>query len=255
MDLQRTVQYLQELSDALTRATSQFIGAVPVLTKQHMERLATQKLNSTRQDYIDALKVKLDGTILVVELDPENWLANAVETGIDGYDMKATHLKSPKARLSKKGFRYMRIPMSKSKEGKGGPSPQGQALQTRIREVLMNKPAFGLMRTKTLMDGRVIEQQKLNTAQDPLLKGFYRMRSYDSFDDFHRNKNSRKPWQYVLFRTMSENPMQRSQWKHPGIKPVHIFRDTERWLEEAVPALAESVYGAEIEAVNKKFGA
>lgn len=254
MNLQETAKYLEDLGEALKRGTERFIGAVPVLTRQTMERLASQKLHSTKETYLDALNINVDSNILIVTLDEDSWLANAVETGVDGWDMKTTHLRSPKAKISAKGYKYLRIPIGKTKDGSGGPSAKGQELQEKIRKVLMGKPAFGAMKTKTLTDGRVVEQQKLLIESDPALKGFYRMRSYTDFNDYHANKGKRKSWQYVLFRTMTNNPEARSKWEHPGIKPAHIFRDTERWLTESIPAIAESIYGAEIEALNKKYG-
>jgi hypothetical protein len=100
------------------------------------------------------------------------------------------------------------------------------------------------------MDGTIIESQKILT-DDPMLQGFYRTRRFDSPEAYHGK--ARPPWQHVLFRTMSENPLSASQWNHPGIQPAHILRAVDRWLNQNLSNLLDSFIDAEINAINERM--
>lgn len=243
------VEYVQGAADAIGRGLRNLIEASPQLTRQHIEQLARQRLHSTRENYMSAVDSKVVDYALVVTLDPENWLAHAVEEGVDPFNLKQMLSTSKKVRISKEGFRYLRIPIGKEKGGSGGPSQKGQDLQKKINQVL-ERPKFGMTRLKALHNGTVIETQRIQSA-DPQLKGLYRTRQHASAQAYH-DKRSRPAWQVVLFRTMSEKPGT-SKWLHPGIKPVAIFRDTEQWIVQAMPDLLDSFVGAELEAFNKRF--
>jgi hypothetical protein len=248
-DILQLVEYLKGYVASLETATHKFLEAMPVHTRQHMKRLANKKLDSTKDTYLDALRVRMTNYVLVVSLDQDNWLANAVETGVGGFDLKAGHLASPKAKMSKQGFRYMRIPIGKDPQKQGGTKTE-QNYRQRIIDILI-KPRFGTSQVRTNRNGGVYESQKV-IHTDPSLQGFYRTRQFDSADDFYSGKKKPK-WEYVLFRTMSENPLSQSAWNHPGIKPVHIFRDTERWLEQSVGHLFEDFVQSELESFNQRF--
>lgn len=250
-DLLQLAEYIKNYSDALKRGVEKFSKSLPILTQQHISQEARQKLNDTREEYLAAVKSKFVGTVLLVELDRDSWIANAVETGIDGFDMKANHLRSPKARTGKNGYRYIRIPIGKKKGSPGGSTPKSQEFQQKINEVL-DRPKFGMKRLKGLMDGSVVESQAVMT-DEPMLKGFYRVRQFETAQAYHSGR-AKPAWQFVLFRTMTNNPAARSKWQHPGIKPVHIFRSTERWLESTVEGLAASFIQAEVDALNRRMG-
>lgn len=86
---------------AVEIGAQKFLASVPLLTKQHITTLAKNKLQSSRETYLNALKVNMTNFVLVFELDEDDWLANAVENGAPGWDMKQTHLKGPKVKTSK----------------------------------------------------------------------------------------------------------------------------------------------------------
>src|SRR5690349_12278179 len=81
---------------AMRRGLDKFANMLPILTEQHMSKIADDKLNSTRDTFMDAVKVSMNNYVLVVELDKDNWLANAVESGADPFNMKETHLNGEK---------------------------------------------------------------------------------------------------------------------------------------------------------------
>lgn len=250
-ELLSTIEYLQNYGKALEDGVNKFIETVPIMTKQHVNRLAKRNLDSTYEHYMDNVSVKMNNYLLVVEINKDDWLANAVESGVSGFNLKETILSSPKARVSSKGFRYMSIPIGVKKGQKRG-TEKGQKYQEQIDKVLI-KPKFGLMKMSIMMNGNIVQSQKVLSA-DPMLQGLYRARQFESTEEFMSAKK-RKGWQYVLFRTISENPMSKTgaTWEHPGIKPAHILKKTERWLNESSGALLSNLIEAEIDSLNASF--
>jgi hypothetical protein len=250
-EILKTLQTVQAYLEAMSNGMNKFMAMAPHMVKQHIDLEARRKLNSTADHYKAAVTTKMVDSVLVVELDKDDWLANAVETGVGAFDMKQGLLRSNKAKVSKAGYRYMSIPIGHSKNGKPG-TQKGQEFQKKINEVLM-KPKVGISKLKTMMNGKVIESQKILT-DDPQLQGFYRSRLFDSATEFYSGK--RKPqWSYVLFRTVSENPMSKTgaTWEHPGIKPVNIMRSTAAWIDQAMPKLLESFIEIELKSVDSKL--
>jgi hypothetical protein len=251
-DIVKIAQYTRDYVEGLRRGIDKFAGMLPILTEQHIRKLANERLNTTKDVFLDAVKTTMEDYILVVELDADDWLANAVESGADPFNMKETHLKSSKARLSKpkKGgisYRYMRIPIGKQKDDKGGSTDKSQNLQKKINEV-MQKPNLGIKRLKVMMDGSVYESQKVLTS-DPDLGGLYQVRKYGGSEEFHSAK-SKPRWNLVMFRTISENPLSKSQWNHPGIKPANIFKDTQAWLNANVDEMMETFIQNELSKIG-----
>ncbi|MEM4380555.1 MAG: hypothetical protein QXL01_07745 [Thermoplasmatales archaeon] len=242
-DFLSLAEFIKNYASAIQTGFDKFVQASPVFAKQQIERLAKRKLNFTRDAYLEAVKVRLVNNVLVIELDRDSWIANAVESGVSGFNMKEGHLKSPKAKTSQKGFKYMVIPIGKQKDGSGGNTEKGQAFQAKVNQALANKK-FGLTRLKAMVSGQIVQMQQV-LSDDVDLSGFYRYRQFESAEAFHSGKKPQ--WQYVLFKAMSENPESKSKWEHPGIQPVHIFRDTERFLLENMPKMLDGLLEAEIQ--------
>lgn len=250
-DILKIAEFTAAYIQALRNGMDKFAGMLPILTQQKITSLANEKLDTSRQDYLDAVKVDMTNYLLVVELDEDSWLANAVETGADPFDMKKGLLNSPKARLGKPDkfgmrYRYLRVPMGKQKDAKGGDTEKSQAFQKKINDV-MNKPQFGMSRMRSMMDGTVVESQPV-LSTDPDLQGLYRTRQFESSTQVHSGK---KPaWNLVLFRTVTDNPLARGKWQHPGIKPANIFRETENWLKTSSEQMLETFMDNEIEKIK-----
>ena len=245
-------EFVVNYATAMKRGLDKFAGMLPVLVEQQIDQLAQQRLNTTRETFLGAVKIEMNSYLLVVELDPENFLANAVESGMNPFDMKESHLKSPKAKWGapdkKSGIRYkyMRIPIGKEKGGPGGKTEKSQALQKKINDV-MQTPQFGMRKLKTMIDGTVLESQRVQTL-DPDIQGLYRVRKFANVDQFH--SNSKPKWGLVMFRTMSEKPFSKGRWEHPGIHPAHIFKDTESWLKENVDAMLDTFIQNEVNKIE-----
>lgn len=246
-DLQKMVEYMKGYAKAMETGVNLFVKTIPVLINQDIKTRAGKKLDSTRDEFLSAVNVKFSGYVLLVELDPDNWIANAVESGIGQFDMRSSLLNSPKAKRSKNGFRYMSIPIGKKKDAKSANNDKSKEYQKRINEVLA-KPKFGMQKMSQTQDGRVFERQEVLT-NDPMVKGLYRTRQYENSSQFF--SGAKKPnWQYVLFRTISDNPLSKASWQHPGIQPANIFRDTEQWLNSNAETLLNSFIEDELKAID-----
>ena len=79
------------------------------------------------------------------------------------------------------------------------------------------------------------------------LQGFYRFRKLDSAKTFYSGKTQGIAFQYVMFRTVSENPSKTgATWEHPGLKAAHILRDIEREMPQIFERLLDTNIQAEL---------
>jgi hypothetical protein len=233
--LTEMLEYMKNYANAVEKGIEVFEQTYPTMIRQHMNTLAGRKLNSTKDVFMSAVKTKTTDHVIVVELDKDNFMANAVESGMDPFNMKETHLKSKKAKTSKAGYKYMSIPIGKSKDDKPG-TDKGKEFQAKIMDVL-HKPKFGAVKMKMQMNGSVSVSQLVDPKGTDL-GGFYRIQEFASVEDFNSKK---KPFKtsFVLFRTISENPNSKSTWNHPGIAPANIFRQTESWITGTLDPMLE----------------
>lgn len=246
-DLLKAINALCEYAKAVDRGVKKFAHALPIFTRQHMEQEANNKLKSSKESFKSALKISMTDYVLVVELDKDSWLANAVESGVSPFSMKPGLINSKNAKISKKGYKYAHIPIGKDKDNPGG-TDKSKFYQQRIQEVMLD-PKFGISQLKMQVgESSVIESQKVITS-DPHLQGLYRTRVHSSVSAFQSGKSKPK-WGLVMFRTVSDNPESLANWDHPGIEPKHIFRSTERWLYEVIDSMLESFIQEEVKNIR-----
>ena len=265
--------FLQQYVDAIQTGINNTAAMLPLLVEQHIETQAKNKLRSTRDNYLSAVHVRMDNLVLIAEIDSENWLAVAVEEGVKSWDMNTPPngkgaLAGPKAKISKKGYRYVSIPMGKEAGQKPGPmvGERGQRIQEKINEA-MKRPQIvpgrlgnlSKLHTKmgskfvagVLPGGQIVESQKIATA-DPEISGLYRSRVFSNSEEFYQKQASKRgmpKWTLTMFRTMSDNPLSK-HWIHPGIMGVKIFQETEQWLNMLVGPLLETQINTALQKLN-----
>lgn len=248
------------LRDSLQSAVNKYPGHVLQNTNAFIRKKAGEKLKSTQAAYLAAVKLKIEqGGILVVSLKGDSWIANAVENGIDSFNMKRGLLDNPTnkelVKISKKGYKYRSIPLGIDPTRKGG-TAKSQEYQQNLSDLLDNHaavsgkfddhPAFGNSRAIELgkdqsgRDRGVRETQKFNGA-DPVMRGLHRFRDFESRQamDAFKKKGGNAPWKYALFRTVSENPFSETgaTWDHPGIKPANILKATSSMLDDKLESM------------------
>lgn len=250
-ELLNTIGFIQSYIAALQEGIQRTALMLPGLVEQHIETLAKEKLHSSRDSYMEALKVRVEDYVLIMELDEDNWLACAVEDGVDSpWVMNKKHLQSAKAKISKDGYRYMRIPMGKEAGATLGPKAGERAkrIQDKINEV-MKRPRMvggsklytnmgGQMRPGVFPGGSIVETQQIQT-DDQEISGLYRTRAFANSEQYHQKQMSKTgmpKWNLVMFRTISENPLAK-QWVHPGIKGVKFLPETNQWISGIIETL------------------
>ena len=115
-----------EVSDIVQSTNSALNKSLRSLAEATMAKaneMASHKLNTTRQQYIDSLKIeKMGPNIYCVYLEDE---AAHLEKGYDAFNMiKAGLARGPKSKMSSRGFRYVVIPFENKKNAAPG-TPAG----------------------------------------------------------------------------------------------------------------------------------
>jgi hypothetical protein len=241
--------------------------------------IAQRTLHSSKRDYIDSIsEVMVEGSddmgVMMRSIELTGWLANAVEQGIDGYDLRETLLggDKPGVKLNKDGKKYRSIPFRH-----GTPGSQGQAgvpMGARMGPQHSQSMAFaasGVMekgqaaalgraiykRAEALQAGKRLGNSKSGTGFVPLRMGktkttvlhVPKLAPWHKTDIYAGMKKETKTYktatqsQYMTFRTISEaNP---EGWIHPGIQARRIAPQVEQFIRSiATKALQTAVRSA-----------
>lgn len=249
-DLNDKIQYLIKFGQALENGLNTTLQVLPVYTKQQIHMKAKRKLKTTLDTYMDGVETKFEDMIFIVGMDKDNWLANALEVGVSPFDMKQGLLNSPHAKRNKQGQKYIRVPIQKEKDRQ--PSTLGTQKQQeyqRLINTVMNKPKFGNKQYKISETGSVTETQKI-INNVPELQGFYRFRQFEDMKAPFSSKSKGVPYQYVLFRTVSEKRSKTgATWEHPGLKALNIYKELEQELPKIFETLLEQNIQQELAAM------
>jgi len=244
-------------------------------------RLAQQQLSSSKRDYIDGIQpIEVTGpferTIALV-----GWLPNAVENGIDGWDMRKTLLKDgPGVRTSKSGKKYRAIPFRHGTPGSQGQAgapmgrrygPQGAQSLAHAAEGLMDKGAAAALGKAVYNHAKRLQQHDSlgHTVRGRRRTYFYdrtrnvnvavpKLASHHSTDIFagmrkttaklsgplQEGKRRGSHTQYMTFRMISEaNP---EGWQHPGMTARNLHVQVEEHVQKLVARAVQA-------AVNSAF--
>jgi hypothetical protein len=130
----------------------------------------------------------------------------------------------------------MRIAIPKdTKGGQASDRAESMDLQAKIRTAL-ERPQFGPAKIRPSRDGTIAITEKVGGA----VSGLYRVRRFASMADYKGGGYARAT-QYVMFRTVSENPAAVGKWDHPGIRGVHIFQQVDAWADTILPHIVEKM--------------
>lgn len=243
--------------------------------------MAGQRLNSTKQKYIDNLDYDASGdNHWTVTLHGD---AAYLEEGFGGFDMiKAGLARGPKSKKSKAGYNYVVIPFEHS-EGPARPNHRqhnqpvqiGQANETTkgslAQDLQRLKKAFGHIdgsgKNKPLLnpDGSnfvgkayTIKQSSLGPweyenafgGQDrtpmegqPINKNLSGLTAIQ-WEQKLKGGGSRLRTSYLTWRVASENPMAAGKWQHPGFDGARIFPDLESWCVSQINVKLREIFGS-----------
>lgn len=205
--------------------------------------LAQQRLRSSARDYIQGLELLDEDGKVIIAL--HGTLANMVENGFEGGDMREWLLSSPKAKEGKNG-RYMAIPFRHGTPGTSGGNVGG-VMPGPIHD------AAKRLRAQLSRPGHPIKEHGgVTTIHGERLRPHKGMKQ-QAKDILHRKE---KPWHstsiymgmirkakhiaggtqttgYSTFRTISEHTRDEGRhWVHPGIRPRHLASDVQKYLDK-----------------------
>lgn len=257
------------METAIDKASKDALKRLALATHAHIVEEAKTKLQSVREQYIGALDIqKQTDSMWIITLDkPAMW----IEEGLPpNFDMLPGLLRSPKAKQSKKGTRYMIIPFQHNKK----PTQQTQAqsdLTSTIKQELKKrkipygkietgedgKPKTGLLHKFDIMHkptkthegpgqghGAVGDVRQGHTAI-PFLQG---IRIYQKEVKNPKTGKSSTQRSVMTFRVASSSQIGKGMWQHPGYVAKHFFEEAQKWAmneweTQMKDRLAEEIIG------------
>lgn len=184
------------------------------------ERAANDNLKSSRAEYIANLVVVDEGFAKgAVVLN--GWLPNAVESGLDAFDMKQGFLDGPNAKESKDGGKYNTIPF---KHGTPGSLPEnfsGGIMPKEVHKVIKKERVSSVTgKSRQLTLGDLPEPFKAKKVKQ-LTGG----RTYEHknaiYEGLRKSVDKAGNVGYESFRRVSDKSDPNS-WEHPGIEAKGI---------------------------------
>jgi hypothetical protein len=229
-------------------------------------KLARQNLESSKSEYIRGIQpVETTPKVRVIAL--VGWLANAVESGLESFDLRDTLLsgRSTIRRAARGGGFYARVPFRHGTPGSRGQAgtPMGRAygpIAESSRRVggLMGADAAKALGKKVYAVAknlaptqRGVPGHRLPAGMAPLLRGPNpshpdpRMRRGHATDIYAGMARSEHQYekatqaQYMTFRTISTRVVH--GWIHPGIQARHLADKVGDYVARIVPATVDRV--------------
>ncbi len=219
------LRVLEKLGEGFAQYVDQAAHGLRDAVHARVVELAHAKLHSRLRPFLDVLTDRQTGQAYEVVLGGS---ADWIEKGMEPHDLHDALLRSPKARVSKDGKRYVVVPFEHSR---AGPSPRpaaanslGDALRaalkrervsaTKITKMADGKPVLGLVRRLHVTDG------PLAASGRPILQGL---------GIYQRPAGEKVSRSAMTFRVISEGS---PGWRHPGIKPANIMKEAGEWAAE-----------------------
>lgn len=260
-------EFCREVEGTMQGAVNKYAAALPIKVKEQIQVINSLNKGQGRgmspetlDQFMNSTSVELSSNgQVVIELDPDDWLSNALEDGTRPYNMMDTHLRS-NYKMSKKGFRYKVIPINVRKgssknmrqgkfddKGKWQPgfTDRSKEMRTKIDKAL-KKPKWNTVRSSLMpMTGRMQKFSQLST-NDPDLKGLFKVETFR--DPLHMaSRTTPSNSKMILFRTISDNPKGGiGKWEHPGLIAREIFPRLSNWLDGPGEVLLEKIIENEL---------
>lgn len=256
---------LMEIGDRVDVAMKNAARDLTAMAHARSTELASQRLRSRRQLFVESLSM--------VRVDDSTWMLSLaaraawIDVGKDPQDMLPALLASSKAKVSKKGQRYLVVPF------KVGPAVQNASIvqqetvdAVRAEMKRRNIPWGGVEKDAS---GRPLYGKLHSFSMDAPLKGAMgpgqghgsvgaprqgmsarNAAVNQGAGGFESNKSRgggvgmlsgvtvyQRPTEaggtrrdVVTFRVASELHRGSGRWRHPGTKPANIFEDVHHWL-------------------------
>jgi hypothetical protein len=245
------------------------------MTMAKVTELANERLHSRRKQFIDALSMREEDGIWVIELAGE---ARWIDDGMEPHSMLDALLSSPKAQRSADGSTYVVVPFEHG-PGKGAtntPASQLDLVGTVKSEMKRRKIPWATIERDDQGRPKLGRLHKFSVKGKPSKTGEGPGQGWGPVGDTkqgYSDRNARMrqhggpggggiPFlqgvavyqnavegggvkrSVMTFRIASSKHRGEGRWEHPGLEPVNIFEDAWKWAletmdKEIMPKLAE----------------
>lgn len=188
------------------------------------EKTANQKLGSSKNEYIQSLIVVDEGYAKGAVL-LRGWLPNAVESGLESFDMKEGILNGPNAKIGENGNKYNTIPFKFGTPGSNANSFSGGIMPQEIYQIAKGKKPDQPIKREELPSK--YQEPKTVSIKQPQAKNFEQYTHKAAIYEGVVKKKDSVTGQntYMSFRRVSENS-DPSSWQHPGIEARNLAEQT-----------------------------
>lgn len=237
-----------------------FVRALGASARSRWVELAQDELRSSSRDYVQGISQPIvadDGRSVRLELTGQ--VPNMVEQGWASHDLRDTVLGGPATKVSKDGYRYVRIPFRHGTPGTGGrnvgkPMPRAvhqaaKALAPTLREGLGRPGARSILepqastahRLQPGMAGaskqveKILRKREQEWHKSSVYSGM--MREVAAYAKTQQNK-------FMTFRTISDKPgTDPRSWMHPGIKARNLAEKVRDHVRQVADEIASRMLG------------
>lgn len=256
---------LKEFQDIAKSVCDEASRNLAAMTHAKMVELASERLHSRRQNFIDALTLKEEDGVMIISLDAsQRW----VDDGMEPHSMLENLLKSPKAHRAKDGSVYVVVPFEHG-PGKGvtnSPASTQDVVSTVKAEMKRRKIPWSKVERDDQGRPKLGQLHRFSIEHSPLKTHEGPGQGRGPIGDVKQGPNVRQrvgggpsgggiPFlrgvavyqkamdgggvkrSVMTFRIASSKMTGEDIWKHPGLEPVHIFDDAFRWAEEQVESV------------------
>lgn len=212
---------LDNISKRTEQALNDAIKNIAYLAYSEAQRLAQEKLITSRQDYLSGLKFEqLDDNVYLIWLEGDP--ANAIEEGWSSFDMKPGLLSGPNAKVTAKGTRFNTVPFQQRPFSKAKSSAGVRTMRDAVNRLIKEQGFDKIIQEK----GR----PKIGVAATIKNTG---IRDLEGLVKIQKEYEGRVQSTYLTFRRVSDNSAP-DKWIHPGYVGAKIFKDVEQYVDREV---------------------
>ena len=229
IDLTNLIEEFDLDGEQIENLGSQLIDQISHTFFNALRTEVNQRLKGAREVYLKGLSMrKIDP--LTSEIVLEGWLPNALEEGIDEFDMKEGFSKSDKIKISKYGNWYLTIPFKHSTPGSSGET--GKPLPKEIHNIV-KKQSTPLKKVQIPESYRVQQIKELANGKT------YQHKS-SIYEGVRKEDSERKNSGYISFRRAGAKS-DPNVFIHPGFEARNFFGKALDNIDRDIPVIADEI--------------
>jgi len=255
------LNFLKELEKTLNDAAKQVNRDLAQMTYGKAVELASERLHSRRQMFIDGLSTYEEDGVWVLHLDASvGW----IEDGMPEHNMLDDLLSSPKAKTAADGSTYVTIPFHHGPgKGKGSTTQAQQDLISTLKTEMKKKnipwakiekdengkPKLGKLHSFDVMNAPIKSHHGPGQGRGPI--GDVRQGPnarqaagggpggggtpfLQGVGVYQKEKGGKVQKSIMTFRIASSKHRGQDRWQHPGIEGTNILADSVKWAQEQI---------------------